>query len=128
MENTLKFDPDIFEKMMGTARDVLHNAERGENTQALVLLSAKGTEYAVLVKNALSEDISDEKALIERLTLANDTEIKQILCVWQNGSIDLPSHRFRSMLCEANSKNAACKIFVLTKNGTSVVKLEKTIK
>ena len=128
MENTLKFDPDIFEKMMGRARDILNNSEKGEYTQTLILLSASGAEYAALIKNALSEEISDEKALIERLTLANDTEISQILCIWQNGGIDLPSHRFREMLCEADPRNTECKIFVLTQNGSSVVKLGKTMK
>lgn len=128
MENTLMFDSDIFEKMMGTARDILNNAEKGEYTQAIVLLSANGAEYAALIKNALSEDKSDEKALLERLTIANDTEIEYLLCLWQDGGIDLPSYRFREMLYETDQRNTECKIFVLTQNGTSVVKLEKTIK
>ncbi|MBE6531235.1 MAG: hypothetical protein E7679_03980 [Ruminococcaceae bacterium] len=128
MENTLMFDSDIFEKMMGTARDILNNTEKGEYTQAIVLLSANGAEYAAIIKNALSEDKSDEKALIERLTIANDTEIEYLLCLWQNGGIDLPSYRSREMLCETDTRNTECKIFVLTQNGTSVVKLEKTIK
>ena len=128
MENKLMFDSDIFEKMMGTARDILNNAEKGEYTQAIVLLSANGAEYAALIKNALSKDKSDEKALLERLTVANDTEIEYLLCVWQNGGIDLPSYRFREMLYETDQRNTECKIFVLTQNGTSVVKLEKKMK
>jgi len=62
------------------------------------------------------------------LTVANDTEIEYLLCLWQNGGIDLPSYRFREMLYETDQRNTECKIFVLTQNGTSVVKLEKTIK
>lgn len=128
MENKLMFDSDIFEKMMGTARDILNNAEKGEYTQAIVLLSANGTEYAALIKNALSENKLDEKSLLERLSLANDTEIRYLLCIWQDGGIDLPSYRFREMLCETDPRNTECEIFMLTQNGTSLVKLEKTMR
>lgn len=107
-------DNKTFERMMVTANTVLKDAECEQFTQAIVLLSAAGNEYSAVIKNVLSEEKTDEKALLERLKKADDTEIRYCLCMWQNGSIDIPSFAFRDMLCELNPKNSETQSFVMT--------------
>jgi hypothetical protein len=41
--------------MKGKAIALLSNAEHGQYTQAIVLISACGNEYGAVIKNALSE-------------------------------------------------------------------------
>jgi len=51
-----------------------------------------------------------------------------VLCMWQDGCIDIPSRTFRKMLCAMNPQNADALLFVMTPNGVSVVKLANTMK
>ena len=128
LKNELPFDKDLFDRMRKTASDILSDAEKEDYTQSVVLLSSEGKEYSMVIKNALSEDKIDEISLLGRLTSENNTEIYRVLCMWEDGCIDLPSHMFRKMLCELNSKNRESGIFVKTKDGYSVIKLSITLK
>ena len=115
----------MIEKMMQTAKALLEGSTDGEYTQAIVLLSKKGTENGAIIANALDPALTDEKALIARIV--GDTEISYILCVWQNGGIDLPSITFRRMLVELDVRNLGAKIFLRTENGYSEKELGMTI-
>ncbi len=128
LNNKLQFDKDIFERMQKNASDILSNATKEEYTQAIVLLSSKGKEYSRVIKNALSQDKIDEASLLETLIAENDTYIYRVLCMWQDGGIDIPSLKFRKMLCESSSKNLESGIFVKTKDGYSVINLSVTLK
>ncbi len=100
--------------MANTANTILKNAECEQYTQAVVLSSTKGNEYSTVIKNVLSEEKTDEKDLLERLKKADDTEIRYCLCMWQDGSVDIPSFAFRNTLCELNPKNSETLSFVRT--------------
>lgn len=126
VKNALYFDKDVFDKMNETASALLCKAEKEQYTQAIILLSEQGKEYSAIVSNALSKDKADEKSLLN--TLANDTKIDRILCVWSDGSVDIPSFTFREMLLDANEKNTDSGIFVKTADGFSVIKLGNTLK
>jgi len=126
-KNELPFDADAFEGMQKVARDLLRDAEAGPFTQAIVLLSAQGEKYGVLIPNALSEEKTEERALMERVKSRNDTEIRRVLCQWQDGGIDLPSADFRRMLCALNVQNTELGIFVMTGQGVSVIPLNVTL-
>ena len=128
LNNGLPFDRTLFERMQKTASDILNNATKEEYTQAIVLLTSKGKEYCAVIENALSEDKIEESSLLGTLISEDDTEIYRILCMWQDGGIDLPSYTFRKMLCESNSKNLESGIFVKTNDGYSVIKLSVTLK
>ena len=118
----------LFEKMKKTATELLRDAEEGQHTQAVVLFSAKGSEYGRVIKDTIAEDISDEMALIESLKAADDTEIKYVLCMWQDNTIDIPSYRLRKMLRELNCQNAESLLIVMTFDGISGIKVAKTMK
>ena len=128
LKNQLVVDLDLFKKMNKTATQLLDCTEKGQYTQAIVLFSVMGREYGSIVKNATAEEKSDESALLEVLTKADDTEVQYVLCKWQGNGIDIPSYKFRKMLCALNSKNSESLMFVMTKNGVSGIKMSETMK
>ena len=129
LKTKLPVDMAVFEQMKKTAEAELSKAEAGQYTQALVLLSAKGNEYKVLIKNALSEEKTDEIALLEGMKNSGDTEIRYVLCMWQNDKgIDVPSYAFRKLLCTLDPKNTDALLFVMTADGVSAIKISNTMK
>ncbi len=121
-------DLAIFDRMKVKAIDLLSNAEHGQYTQAIVLLSISGNEYGAVIKNALSEEKTDEACLIQIIKDAKDTEICCALCMWCDKSIDIPSFAFRELLFTINPKNSEASLFVMTADGVSGIKLSKTMK
>ncbi len=128
LTTTTPYDTPVLERMKKTADDLLKNAEKGEHTQAIVLFSSNEHEYSAVIHNALSEEKGDERALTEKLNAAQDTQLRYVLCMWQNGGIDLPSSAFRGILCDLNPKNADALLFVTTAQGISTRKLVTTMK
>lgn len=124
----ISFDENTFANMRKTAIELLHNTEKGQYTQAIVLSTAAGNEYSAVISNALSEEKTDETDLLEKLKEAEDTNIRYVLCIWQDNSIDIPSFAFRNMLYTLNSKNSDSLLFVMTDNGVSVMKLSASMK
>ena len=127
-EAKLTVDMSVFEQMKKTAEAELSKAETGRYTQAIVLLSSKGNEYSTLIKNALSEGKTDEIALLEKMKNFNDTEIRYVLCLWQDNGIDIPSFDFRKLICAHNPKNAESILFVMTSDGVSGINASATMK
>jgi len=118
---------DRFYSMKACAEHALKALAPKENRQAIVLYTKNGNQYSAVIENALSEKGSDERALLQKLNAEADTEITDLLCLWQNGSIDLPSYRFRKQLIACNKTNQNTKIFVLSSHGYQAVALKKTI-
>lgn len=114
--------------MKNTALETLRGKEEKEYAQAIVLLTAKGNKYAAFVENVLTVNKKDEKALIEKLEKAEDTKVEFLLCLWQEGALDLPSYDFRKMLIGLNPQNTDSAIFVMKGNGPSVIELGITVK
>ena len=128
LKNELPFDQNIFDRMKKTASAILQTAEKNEYTQAIVLLSSTGKEDGAIINNALTDGQGDTQELLEQLRLKNDVAVHRILCLWQDGNIDIPSFAFRKMLCDLSPKNTETGIFVRMQNGFSTIKLEITMK
>ena len=124
----IPIDFDVYESMRKTSSELLHGTEDGQYTQAIVLFSATGNEYSTIVKNALSEEKAAERALLEALREAEDTAIRYVLCMWQDGCIDIPSFTFRDMLCKQDPLNSDAIVFVMTAHGVSGIKMSETMK
>ena len=128
MKTKFPYDAEIFENMNKKAESLLQNAEKGEYTQAIVLYSATDKEYSMIIQNALFVEKTDELALLEQLKTSKDTVIHYVLCMWQDGSLDLSSYAFRNMLFSLDSQNANSLMFIMTADGVSVKKLSATVK
>ncbi len=128
IKNPLPFDSNVFDGMKDIAIGTIRNAEKNQYAQAIVVLTANGNKYSAFIGNALSIDKLDEKNFVDKLFNAQDTIISRILCLWQDGAVDIPSLDFRKMLYSLNPTNANAGIFVVTKDGYSVIKLDTTLK
>ena len=128
LKTHLPFDTDLFERLQKTASIMLQSAEQSQYTQGLILVSSTEKEYSAVIKNVLSEEQTEEKALLEELKANQDTTLGYILCMWQDACIDIPSMAFRKMLCALDPKNADALLFVMTGNGVSAVRLANTMK
>ena len=125
-----KISPDlaVFECMKKKAIELLSNAEKSPNIQAVVLHSAAGNEYSTVIRNALSKEKADEASLLCKIQEAKDGEICFVLCMWQDKCIDIPSFAFRNLLLDLNEKNSESTLFVMTADGVSGIKLSTTMK
>ena len=121
-------DLEIFKSMKEKALELLSNADNCKYTQAIVLRSSKENEYGIVIRNALSEEKSDEQVLLQKIQDAKDSEICFVLCMWQDQCIDIPSFNFRKSLLKLNEKNSEAKLFVMTTVGVSEIKLSLTMK
>lgn len=128
LKTHLPFDTDLLERLQKTASILLQSAAQSPYTQGLVLVSVTQKEYSVVIKDVLSEEHAEEKALLEELKANHDTTLDYVLCMWQDGCIDIPSWTFRKMLCALDPKNADALLFVMTGNGVSAVRLANTMK
>ena len=129
IKTPVPFDSDVFEKMRASALELLSDKEKSKNAQAIVALTESGNEHCIFVPNAMAEEKTVEKALIEKLIAESDTVITHLLCLWHDGecSIDIASFDFRTMLINMNEANLNTKIFVLTKDGYSSILLRYTV-
>lgn len=119
----------LFSTLYKIASTTLQTAEAGENTQVIVLRTQAGKLYHALIADACTIERADERALIARLEADGETCVTDLLCVWQNGTVDLPSYAFRTMLLEANPDNQSTEIFVNCGwRGYATVKLKNRMK
>lgn len=128
VQNPMSFDSEALAKMYNTAKDLLRDAVPRQYTEAIVLLTATGKEYGTVIQDAISKTKSDEKSLLRKLSVASDTEVRYVLCMWASGGVDIPSYDFRKMLYELNNKNEDAGILIRTKDGYSAMKLGITLK
>ena len=128
LRSACQFDADRLKKMKETALSLLQTAEKQSYTQALVLFTSNDAEYGAVIQNALAADHAEEIALLDRLRSANDTAVRYVLCVWSDVCVDIPSHAFRTLLCDLDPQNSETLIFVKTKTEIAAVKLQNVLK
>ncbi len=102
----------IFEQLLGVAKRKCNNFKLKENQCFYVFaaMTAKGTIYDYAV------DISDgsgQKEFIEMLEKNGDSQIRFIVGMlydtYNDGCVELPSHKFREMLCDLDKRNLEAK-------------------
>ena len=98
----------IFEQLLGAAKRKCKNLKLKENQCFYVFaaMTAKGAIYDYAV------DISDgsaQKEFIEMLEKNGDLQIRFIVGMlydaYNDGCVELPSHKFREMLCDLDKRN-----------------------
>ena len=111
---------------------LLNRAKKDANElscgNTVVMLSAKGTIYSVSFQNGHSaiEAEGVMKLFVEKKT-NSDAKIERLICMWHDGSIDLPSFTFREALVAAESSNLSAKILLSGLNGDVVKTVKETM-
>lgn len=91
----------------------------------VVMLTAKGTVYSVSFQNGYSAiEVEGVMKLFIEKKKNSDAKIERLICMWHDGSIDLPSFTFREALVAAEGSNLSAKMLLSGLNGYVV----KTIK
>ena len=104
---------------------VKKDADELSNGNTVAMLTAKGTVYSVSFQNGHSAIEAEGviKLFIEKKK-NSDAKIERLICMWHDGSIDLPSFAFREALVAAEGSNLSAKMLLSGLNGYVV----KTIK
>lgn len=79
----------------------------------VVMLTAKGSVICVPFQD-LSSSVNTESAIKALLEIKKneDAKIDRLICMWHDGSIDLPSYAFREALLSVNRTNFSTKILL----------------
>lgn len=81
--------------------------------QVIILQTSLNNIYPLINPNCSCHE--EENMFIDMLQNKNETEIKYLVCMWNNCGLDLPSMHFRRTLLAANPKNADT---IMLLNGT----------
>lgn len=94
----------------------------------VVLLTAKGTVDSISFQNIDSaiEAENAMKLLIEKKK-CGEAKIERLICMWHDGSMDLPSYAFREALVAIDGKNLAAQMLLNGLNGYVVKTVEMTM-
>ncbi len=123
---------NIFETLLERAQNMVEgkNSER----QIIAFRTAKGN--ICCFENMLG-DTETEDIIFKAISKENDTEIAELVCLWDRVEhptpgfgppVDLPAYSFRIRLCELNEANLNTKILLRSDNGYNAVPLSVTIR
>ena len=112
----------MFDDLLNYAKDVLsktNHVHKGfPEPQVIVFTTTKCSTY-ISADNTI-DDICSE------LISKQDTKISNLVAMWKNGQVDLPSLAFRKAILEMNSENKDTNILLQGKEGLIVKKLFET--
>ena len=98
------------------------------NGNTVAMLTEKGTVYSVSFQNGYSAIEAEGviKLFIEKKK-NSDAKIERLICMWHDGSIDLPSFAFREALVAIDSKNLSTQMLLNGLNGYVVKTVKATM-
>lgn len=73
-------------------------------TQIVVILTSNHNMYGTVIDNVMDSAHPCEYAFLKELQNKHDTDIRQVVCMWSDGSLDVPSYDFRQMICDLHEK------------------------
>ncbi len=92
--------------------------------QAVVVLTSKGNMFSFANRNVMSGSVEDEIAFVRALTENGDTEIRYMVCMWEDATPDVPSCHLRDLLVELNPANQNIEILLKSSEGFLVKSLK----
>jgi len=130
MENSKnnKYSVESFNLMLKTAKEKIADNNELTTFQILIIESPKNNLFYDFVNYMLPNESSKENEILNKLKENEDTEISKIICMWNDGCVDLPSFHFRKSICELNEKNKDAEILLNGKDGFFVSKIDRTLK
>lgn len=119
--------------MLDTQWEMLLNRAKSEVEQlsggeVVVMLTVKGTVASVLFQdlNSAIEAEGAMKGLIE-MKKNEDAKIERLICMWHEGSVDIPSFAFREALLSVDSANLSTKMLLNGLTGYIVKTVKATM-
>ena len=94
--------------------------------QVIVVRTAKSAVYSFLNNDIMAGNTTDEEQFAELLSGKEDTEITELVCMWNTSVLDISSRNLRNLLVKMNKENSKTKI-LLTGKDSYLVKEMSTI-
>lgn len=110
-----KTTDSVFGAMLSMAEPYLKTVPHKINLYqlCLVLSTAQGEQMRYSIDSDSIEGLINQgNTILLELQKQEKTEIKKIVCMWENKEIDTPSIQFMKRLCERNTDNRNAKILM----------------
>ncbi len=114
---------DAFAPLIAAAQTLAEDIPQGG--QGMLLQSEKGEVYTLLSPKPIDSAAAEE--LMAKLKEKGDTKIGKLICLWDNGDVDLPSMSFREALLRLDEGNADAAILLCAGARFRGVKLRATM-
>lgn len=115
----------VAQELLCLARQVLSDHATSKTSQAIVLRSKSSKVYSYF---AIWEELpAVEEQICSQLTKESDPAIIHMAVMWENGQIDLPSHRLRSRLIALDTRNRDTLILLRGEGGCTFRTLSTTL-
>lgn len=114
VSGTVRWKPREFTELFETAKKEIDSNKTAQ--QVIVVRTAKNAEYSFLNNDIMSGNTMDEEQFAELLSGKEDTEITELLCMWNTYNPDIPSQNFRNLLVKINKENSKTKILLAGKD------------
>ena len=114
-----------FESMLISAKTYFkHTRVKSiEHHQCLILKTLDGTEKIYSFASDSIKELIDQSCSI--LYQKQVTTVTHILCMWEGGYVDVPSHKFITTLCEMNIENKNAEILLKSNPDSCSYKIKK---
>jgi len=117
MTNTSKEFTELFE----TAKNGIDSNKTAQ--QVIVVRTAKSAVYSFLNNDIMAGNTTDEEQFAELLSGKEDTEITELVCMWNTSVLDISSRNLRNLLVKMNKENSKTKILLTGKDSYLVKEL-----
>lgn len=91
------------ERLFTEAEQLLKTEKTAQ--QIIVVQTSKFNVYHCANRDIVSGDTTDEDCFVKMLYEKSDIEIKYIICIWNDCTIDIPSMHLRRSLIDLSPKN-----------------------
>jgi len=117
-----------WQKMMNAAHEKRTEIERQKMTQVIVVLTANEKIYTKFLDYGNKFVQEEEEHFLDTLKATTDTEVKKMVCMWSEGSLDFPAYSLREKLIQINPQNESAEILLNGYDGFIVKTVDKTMK
>ena len=103
-------------------------ADKLSDGNVVAILTSKGNVDSISFQN-INSSIEAENAmkfLIEKKK-SGETQIERLICMWHDGSVDLPSYAFRESLVAVDSRNLSTQMLLNGLTGYVVKMVKETL-
>lgn len=115
-------EAEMLSRLLEEARRLLAQHPAADQ---VIAAAAEGRVYG-FANHRPWEDHTDEDRFLAGLT-GEDPRVLGLVCMWNNGGVDLPSIYLRRGLLNACPENAETKIVVQTENGLAAMELRRSM-
>lgn len=102
-----------FERLLKQVEKIIKHDLSAE--QAVAVWTSKGDMFCFANHSIMSGNMEDENNFVRTLAENGNKEIRYVVCMWNDNTLDVPSCHLRDLLIELNPSNLETEI--LLKNG-----------